>query len=62
MMVRVFTMTTVEYVMEIILVVEVVQMLQPVTTIPQQLLTMDHVAFLMFVEFVEEMVLLAVDV
>jgi hypothetical protein len=55
-------MMNVEYVMEITPLVEVVQMLQPVTTILQQLLTMVHVHRMICVEYVEEMVLLAVDV
>jgi hypothetical protein len=55
-------MTSVEFVMEITPLVEVVQMLQPVTTIPQQLLTMVHVHKMICVEYVGEMILLAVDV
>jgi hypothetical protein len=48
--------------METTLLVEVVQMLQLVTTILQQLLTMVHVHRMICVEYVEEMILLAVAV
>jgi hypothetical protein len=47
---------------ETILHVEVVLTLLHVTTIHQQLLTMVHVHRMIFVEYVEEMILLAVDV
>jgi len=55
-------MTSVECVMETTLLVEVVQTIWLVTTIHQQLLRMVHVHRMICVEYVEEMILLAVDV
>jgi hypothetical protein len=54
--------TTVVYVEAIILHVEDAQMKQLAITTHRSPLMMDHVVFLMFVVFVAEMVLLAVDV